>query len=128
MPRGGARPGAGRKRGGQAIETTKLRTVARAKLAEYLTTGKDPLEVLIGLAFNDELDVSLRIQAATAAVPYLHPKLSHQNIESRSLHATVNSADLLAKLEVRLGRLAAPGPVIEGPAPIEGERATAEEA
>lgn len=91
----------------------KIRTVARAKLAEYLNQGRDPLQVLIDLAFNDDVEVALRIQAAAAAVPFLHPKLSSQNINSTSLHASVNSAEVLATLTSRLDRLAAPVPTLD---------------
>lgn len=119
MPRGGSRPGAGRKPGSAAAHVQKIRTVARAKLAEYLNSGRDPLQVLIDLAFNDDVEVALRIQAAGMALPFLHPKLSQQTINSTSIHAQVDQRAVIENLQARFDRLAAPaaGPVIEA-API----------
>jgi len=57
------------------------RTAARRRVAEIIAEGKDPLDVLIDLAFNSRLDAALRIQAAAAAVPYVHPKLSAQVVD-----------------------------------------------
>jgi hypothetical protein len=94
-------------------ETERLRRVTRARLADLLRTGKDPLDVLIAIAFNDEIDVSLRIQAAAAACPFMHPKLSNQTIDSRSLHATIDAAGVVASLEQRLARLASPTPTVD---------------
>ncbi|MBV8576371.1 MAG: hypothetical protein JOZ58_15240 [Acetobacteraceae bacterium] len=58
-----------------------VRTAARRRVAEIIAEGKDPLDVLIDLAFNSRLDAALRIQAAAAAVPYVHPKLSAQVVD-----------------------------------------------
>lgn len=77
--RGGARKGAGRKPG-QA--TTKTREVADKAAAEGIT----PLEYMLQVMRNEPPEglegpqilsaTMLRFEAAKAAAPYIHPKLS----------------------------------------------------
>jgi hypothetical protein len=112
MPRGGARPGAGRKTG-SGWRSPKLRAVSRARMAELVESGRDPLVVLVDFAFDESLDVGIRLQAATAAAPYLHPRLSMQAVESTSIRATVDGASVMQALMDRLGRLAPPQTTIE---------------
>jgi hypothetical protein len=71
MARGGKRPGAGRKAGSA---TTRTREIANA-IAEGLT----PLEYLTSVYRDVGADEAKRIDAAKAAAPYVHAKLS--NIE-----------------------------------------------
>lgn len=89
MARGGARPGAGRPKG------------ARDKLAQEAAeavkaTGMTPLEYLTSIYQDDEADEAKRIEAAKAAAPYVHPRLS--NIEAK--------VDASLSYEERLRRLA----------------------
>lgn len=69
MPRGGFRPGAGRKKG----QTTKMNEEARAKALEG---GVSPLDYMLGLLRNEENPADLRFEAAKAAAPYVHAKLA----------------------------------------------------
>jgi hypothetical protein len=71
VPRGGARPGAGRKRGGLSKKTTEV----AARAAEQ---GVTPLEVLLE-AMRRHYDAGELDRAAAFAkdaAPYMHPRLS----------------------------------------------------
>lgn len=67
--RGGRRPGAGRKVG--AI-TKRTREIAEGALASGLT----PLDYMLSLLRNEEKPEDIRFEAAKAAAPYIHAKLS----------------------------------------------------
>lgn len=77
--RGGARPGAGRKKGSA---TAKTREIADKAASEGLT----PLEFMLQIMRNEpsgDLDPSdslkanmMRFEAAKAAAPYIHPRLA----------------------------------------------------
>lgn len=68
MAHGGKRPGSGRKAG---AATTRTREIANA-IAEGLT----PLEYLTSVYRDLSVDEAKRIDAAKAAAPYVHAKLS----------------------------------------------------
>ena len=65
---GGARPGAGRPKGGHNRRTVE--TMAKA------AQGQSPLDFLLGMMRDDGADEKMRLAAATAAAPYVHAKLS----------------------------------------------------
>lgn len=67
--RGGARVGAGRKIGSC---TTKTREIAEKAMAEGIT----PLEYMLQVLRDESQDQDKRMDAAKAAAPYVHPKLS----------------------------------------------------
>jgi len=77
--RGGARKGAGRKKG---VATTKTREVADKAAAEGITPLEYMLQVMRseppeGLKGPQLLSAHMmRFEAAKAAAPYIHPKLS----------------------------------------------------
>lgn len=71
--RGGRRPGAGRPKGARA-KATEL-AVQRAG-----TDGILPLEFMLAIMRDEEADVTLRIDMAKAAAPYVHARL--QSTES----------------------------------------------
>ncbi len=64
---GGSRPGAGRK--------LDKRTVARAEAARLLPFAADPLQWLLNVVTDGRQDIRLRVDAARAAMPYVHAKL-----------------------------------------------------
>lgn len=68
MPVGGARKGAGRKRGGHNKLTQEA--VAKAR-----STGKMPLDYLLDVMRDSAADEARRIDAAKAAAPYCHARL-----------------------------------------------------
>lgn len=84
MARGGARAGAGRPKG---AATVKTREIAEAALAD----GLSPLQYLLNLMRDEGADEAKRLDAAKAAAPYIHPRLS--NVEANvngKLGITVN--------------------------------------
>ena len=69
MPRGGKRPGAGRKPGSKTKKTQKA-----AK--EAAKQGITPLEYMLRILRDEGADASERAWAAEKAAPYIHPRLA----------------------------------------------------
>lgn len=66
---GGKRQGAGRKPG---VANAKTRDVANRAAQEGLT----PLEFMLDIMRDDTQEKGVRFEAAKAAAPYIHPRLS----------------------------------------------------
>lgn len=66
MPRGGARPGAGRPRNPENVGVDQLPAMP----------GITPLQFLKRVARDPKVSVAMRIRAAKAALPYLYSKKS----------------------------------------------------
>lgn len=75
MPAGGARAGAGRKKGSKSPQTLKRAEIA----AKALDNGLTPLDYMLSLLRDEDQDQAVRVDVAKAAAPYIHPKLA--NIE-----------------------------------------------
>ena len=84
MAHGGTRPGAGRKPGA----ATKVNQAARQQALEG---GISPLDYMLGLLRNEDLDPYDRFEAAKAAAPYVHARLA-------SVEAKHDVSDALADL------------------------------
>ena len=70
MPRGGKRAGAGRPPGAPNKKTAEMqRTVAER--------GITPLDYLLSLVWDEGQEQRVRVDAAKAAAPYVHPKLAN---------------------------------------------------
>lgn len=69
MAAGGARSGAGRKKGGQNRMTAAAVKATKA-------SGQTPLEYLLSVMRDVGGDESKRIDAAKAAAPYVHARLT----------------------------------------------------
>jgi hypothetical protein len=67
--RGGKREGAGRKKGSHNKRTAELQACIRA-------SGLDPLQFLIQIMRSPKAPLEMRIDCATRAAPYLHPRLT----------------------------------------------------
>lgn len=76
MPRGGARPGAGRKPGSKTVFTKQ----ALEKIGEGIT----PLEYMLSILRDENESPTNRFEAAKAAAPYVHPRLSQ--VDSTVMH------------------------------------------
>lgn len=91
MARGGARPGAGRKKG--AI-TRRTREVAEAALEAGLT----PLDYMLSILRDEAKPEAMRFEAAKAAAPFVHAKLAavdaNVNLGGVSLNITPDDAEL----------------------------------
>jgi hypothetical protein len=113
--RGGSRPGSGRK-AGDAWATTKpkpIRDMANSRVREVLATKLDPLAVLVDISNDPENDVQVRVAAASAAAPYLFPRLSMSVVGTASVTAKEDGAHLVQKLMDRIARLAQAPQTIE---------------
>lgn len=71
MPRGGVRPGAGRKKGGTNAATRATREIALRAAAEGIT----PLQYMLDVLRDPESPEERRAWAAEKAAPYIHPRL-----------------------------------------------------
>ena len=74
MGHGGARAGAGRKPGGTNRFNQRLLEKAEA-------SGILPVDYMLGVMRDESLDTRLRIDAAKAAAPYVHQKLSAISVD-----------------------------------------------
>lgn len=69
MPRGGKRPGAGRKPGSKTKKTMDIAMAAAA-------AGETPLEYLLNVMRDPTVDDDRRMDAAKSAAPYCHARLN----------------------------------------------------
>ena len=84
MPRGGARPGAGRKPGGRNLITREA--IAKAH------DGLSPLDYLLQVMRDENGDEARRLDAAKAAVPYCNARLQPVNSKGDSARKIVFTA------------------------------------
>jgi len=75
--RGGARPGAGRKKG--SIDKYSKATVLRAHEG-----GQHPFDYLLEMMRDENQHPKMRLHAAGLAMPYCLPKLSHSTVQVES--------------------------------------------
>lgn len=87
---GGKRPGAGRPPGAK----NKANAQREAQVA---ASGLTPLDYMLSVLRDEATDPVARLDAAKAAAPYVHPKLSATEL-SGSLNIT-NHEDALGDLE-----------------------------
>ncbi len=69
MSKGGARPGAGRKKGSPNKKTA-------AKVAAIEAAGVTPLDFILQVMRDPAEEMARRVDAAKSAAPYVHPRLS----------------------------------------------------
>lgn len=74
--RGGKRPNAGRKKG-----SPNKATADRQKAVEE--SGLTPLDYMLAIMRNEEAATETRFEAAKAAAPYVHPKLSAVDVNGK---------------------------------------------
>lgn len=72
MPRGGARPGAGRPRKSPEAKSKRPTKAAIAAAAE--SEQQTPLEFMLSVMNNPAQDIKFRAAMAQAAAPYVHGK------------------------------------------------------
>lgn len=116
MPLGGKRPGAGRKPGaawkGSKPRSEAVRTLAKKRVRAVLRGDEDPLSILVEIAADREQDVQVRVQAATAAAPFMFPRLSAAVVATAPMSSKDDTAGVVERLMQRFQRLAPP--TIEG--------------
>ena len=81
MPRGGARVGAGRPAGRTDLEARGKRIQREINKKLALEAGKSPLDFLLLVMQDKDQKINLRMQAAVAAAPYCHAKLSSVEVK-----------------------------------------------
>ena len=91
MPRGGPRPNSGRPKG-----STSKASAAQVE-AVVKQAGMTPLEYLTSIFADPSQDEKLRIDAAKAAAPYVHAKLS--NVEMNSNVTVRSHEEMIDELE-----------------------------
>jgi hypothetical protein len=114
---GGARPGAGRKKGAETRRTLKTTALAERQAGE----GILPLAVLMKAmrAYDAAGETDKAVAVAEKAAPYCHRKLSPRD-EPADDTAPLTDERRLALLVVLLGRAGQRGarpPALPGPAP-----------
>ena len=81
MSHGGARAGAGRKPG-------TINRFSKDLLDKAAQSGQLPVDYLLEVMRDQSLDTRLRIDAAKAAAPYVHQKLSAISVDLTTLGVT----------------------------------------
>jgi hypothetical protein len=71
---GGARPGAGRKAGGQNALTKAVKDAVQERTSALIGEGLTPLEYMIEVMRDENQDPNLRLKAAQDAAVYVHRK------------------------------------------------------
>ncbi len=118
MPRGGARPGSGRKPSSGMI--AKLATQARIRAASLIGTSDDPLELGLQLAKSEHVPIAIRAQLILGLVRVVHPVLVTQNVNTLSVHAHLSGDVLAAKTALALEQRRGGAEPVE----VEGEAET----
>lgn len=95
MPRGGARPGAGRKPGAATIKTREAANTIAAM-------GITPLDYMTGVLNGTVEYDEIKFMAAEKAAPYVHPRLA--SVEAK-VTATIQDVTE-AELDAEIGALA----------------------
>lgn len=72
MASGGARPGAGRKKGQVSKATARRKEIAD----QAIESGLTPLEFMLQAMRDESHEFGVRLDAAKSAAPYVHPRLS----------------------------------------------------
>lgn len=109
MARGGARPGAGRKKGIVSFKdslATRIQTEAKAEairevVREVRKKGDTPLEYMLSVMRDDTVDSKRRDAMAAAAAPYLHPRLSNATLSVKNTGSLreMTTDELIAALQ-----------------------------
>ncbi len=105
MPRGGARPGAGRWNGSKG--GSGLAPLPKSSLAPDLGEGITPLEYMLSVIRDPAVEPFRRDRMAVAAAPYCHPRMSDQRVTKKELKAkAANTAGKGTQWGDELGEIA----------------------
>lgn len=105
MTRGGFRAGAGRKNGsiqGFAALSKENQALVEAALSEFgsnnnqLPADISPLDFLLHVMRNNTAPMAIRLQAATVAAPYVHPRLTSSKV---TVQKESNLSEILDELK-----------------------------
>ncbi|MFT8720609.1 hypothetical protein [Acetobacter sp.] len=91
--RGGARAGAGRKKG-HTSEAKKIGREVSGRVTKNLADAcATPLEVMARVMQGDVSITEMQFEAAKAAAPYIHPKLSAIQMDARVRRSVEDMTD-----------------------------------
>lgn len=93
MSRGGRREGAGRKRGSESAATKERRAAIMEMARELKDAGATPLDILSRVMQGDVSITEMQFEAAKAAAPYIHPKLSAIQMDARVRRSVEDMTD-----------------------------------
>jgi hypothetical protein len=85
----------GRKTGGRQAGTPNKVTAAARAAAE--ASGVMPLDYLLSIMRDESRDLAVRLEAAKAAAPYVHPRLAavtHKGDAQQPVRLILNGSDL----------------------------------
>lgn len=71
------------------------RSKKSAALRKVIAAGRDPLEFLLTVAFDEKQKIGIRVDAAKNALPYLRPRL-----QSTTIDATIETREPKEKYEI----------------------------
>lgn len=77
MPRGGSRPGSGRKKLVVTVEPrpSNVQATHEDPVGDVVPSDKTPLDYMLSVMNDPGAEERLRAQMAVAAAPYMHPKM-----------------------------------------------------
>lgn len=108
--RGGPRPNSGRKKGTKNPATIAKEALLEEVIAKAVEGETTPLEVMLQIMRDPDSPAAMRFEAAKAAAPYVHPRLSQ--VDSTVTHKNApdefNEAELLAIARAGSPRAARP--------------------
>lgn len=98
---GGARPGAGRKKGGENLATKVRREATRELIEEAKAEGDTPLEYMLKVMRDPTADPKRRDAMAAAAASYMHPRLSNAtvNVNNKRSVGEMSTDELITALQ-----------------------------
>jgi len=98
---GGARAGAGRKKGGENLATKVRKEAVREAVEEAKAEGITPLEYMLRVMRDENADDKRRDAMAAAAASYMHPRLSNTtvNINKKRTVEEVSTDDLISAIQ-----------------------------
>jgi hypothetical protein len=91
-----------------------MRVETIEKMRALVTSDRDILSEVVSWALDDQLDMQLRLSAASIALPYLFPRLSASQVNANHT-VTIDGDAVLARINAKLELMAL--------APVETEAA-----
>ena len=73
----------GERRGGRQKGSPNKRTTARAAAQRLEKAGETPLDFLSRVYRDEAQEIDLRVEAAKAAAPYVHPRLASIDLANK---------------------------------------------
>lgn len=83
---GGPRPNSGRPKGAKSKTTIAKEAVLTEVLARAVQDETTPLEVMLTIMRDPESPAAMKFEAAKAAAPYVHPRLSQVDSRVTKVH------------------------------------------